>query len=338
MGGILLLLSAAILAITYAWNLPPFANGQERTDDAYVRGQTTVISPEVSGYISEVPISDFQNVRSGDLLVRIEDSVYAARVARAQANVLSQAANLENSDQAQRSKEAGTTEQDAAIANAEAQLARTQADWRRIEPLVHDGWATKALEDQARAALKSAEAQVAQARAARSIGTEEVRSVIVGRSGLRANVDAAKAQVQLAKVDLGHTLIRAPVDGQLSEISVRVGQYVTPGTQLMYLVPRNLWVTANFRESQTTNMFVGQRASFSVDALGGRTLTGHVESLAPASGSEFAVIRPDNATGNFVKVAQRIAVRLKIDPNQPLADRLRPGMSVVARINTGDRP
>jgi multidrug resistance efflux pump len=334
---ILLLIGAAIVAILYAWQLPPFGGRFEQTDDAYVRGQTTVISPQVSGYVSVVPVKDFQNVREGDVLVRIEDSIYSARVAQARANVLTQISNLQNSNQAERSKEASTLSQDAAIANANAQLTRARADWNRLEPLVRDGWATHSQEDQVRAALQAAEAGVRAAHAQREIGTQDVRSVIVGRSGLSANVEAAKAQVQLAEVDLGHTVIRAPQSGQLSEVAVRTGQYVTAGTQLMYLVPKNSWVTANFKEAQTRHMRVGQRASFTVDAIGGKRLTGVVESLAPASGSEFAVLRPDNATGNFVKVAQRIAVRIRIDPNQPLADRIRPGMSVVARIRTDDR-
>jgi len=333
---ILLALVAAITAILYAWQLPPFGGHIEQTDDAHVRGQTTVISPQVAGYVSQIPVKDFQDVRAGDVLVRIEDSIYAARVAQARANVLTQISNLDNSQQAERSKQAGTLGQDAAIANAEAQLIRARADWSRLEPLVKAGWATHAQEDQARAALRSAEAQVSQARAARLIGTQDVQSVIVGRSGLSANVEAARAQERLAEVDLNHAVIRAPQAGQLSEVSVRQGQYVTAGTQLMFLVPRTFWITANYREVQTRRMRVGQEATFTVDALGNTRLTGHVESLAPAAGSEFAVLRPDNATGNFVKVAQRIAVRIRIDPDQPLAARLRPGMSVVARIRTSD--
>ena len=336
-GGIAVLLVAALGIILYAWQLPPFGGHFEQTDNAYVRGQTTVISPQVSGYVAEVPVKDFDNVKAGQVLIRIEDSIYSAKVAQARANVLTQIATLQNSDQAQRSKEASTLVQDAGIANAQAQLAKARADWNRLESLVQQGWATRALEDQARAALRSAEAQVEQANAARQIGTQDVRTVIVGRSGLNANVEAAKAQVRLAEIDLGHTVIRAPQAGQLGEVGVRQGQYVTAGTQLMPLVPRTLWVTANFKEAQTRNMHVGQEASFTVDALGSRRLKGHVESLAPAAGSEFAVLRPDNATGNFVKVAQRIAVRIKIDPGQPLAERLRPGMSVIARIRTDDR-
>ncbi|MFL6777384.1 MAG: HlyD family secretion protein [Sphingomicrobium sp.] len=336
-GLIALLLVGAIAAILYAWQLPPFGGRYEKTDNAYVRGQTTVISPEVSGYVSLVTVKDYQDVGAGDVLVRIEDSIYSARVAQARANVLTQIANLQNSDQAQKSKEASTLAQDAGIASAQAMLSRVQADWNRLEPLVKQGWATRAQEDQTRAALLSAQAQVSQANAARQIGTQDVRTVIVGRSGLSASVEAAKAQVRLAEVDLGHTVIRAPVSGQLGEVSVRQGQYVTAGTQLMFLVPKTFWITANYKEAQTRNMKVGDEASFTVDALGDKRLKGHVENLAPAAGSEFAVLRPDNATGNFVKVAQRIAVRIRIDPDQPLVSRLRPGMSVVARIRTDDR-
>jgi multidrug resistance efflux pump len=335
--GIAALLIASVATILYAWQLPPFGGRYEQTDNAYVRGQTTIISPQVSGYVAAVPVKDFDNVGAGQILIRIEDSIYSAKVAQARANVLTQMANLQNSDQAQRSKEASTLVQDAGIVNAEAQLARAQADWNRLEPLVRQGWATRAQEDQVRAALRSAQAQLSQANATRQIGTQDVRTVVVGRSGLSANVEAARAQVRLAEIDLDHTVIRAPQAGQLGEVGVRQGQYVTAGTQLMSLVPRNLWVTANFKEAQTRKIRVGQEATFTVDALGDRRLKGHVESLAPAAGSEFAVLRPDNSTGNFVKVAQRIAVRIRIDPNQPLADGLRPGMSVVARIRTDDR-
>lgn len=337
MGMIIILLCSAIVAILYAWRLPPFAGRFEQTDDAFVRGQTTVISPQVSGYVSAVPVKDFQFVKAGDVLVRIEDSIYAARAAQARANVLTQVSNLKNSDQTQRSKQASELSQDAAIANAQAQLLRAKADTLRTESLIAHGWVTPAQRDQQVAALRAAEAQLRQAQAAREVGRQDVQSVIVGRSGLTANVDAARAQVRLAEVDLGHTVIRAPLAGQLSEVAVRRGQYVTAGTQLMYLVPQSYWVTANFKEAQTRNMRVGQRASFTVDALGGNRIRGHIENIAPATGSEFAVLRPDNATGNFVKVSQRMAVKIRVDPGQPLAERLRPGMSVVARVTTDDR-
>ena len=328
------IIAAAIFAILYAWQLPPFGGRFEQTDNAYIRGQTTIISPQVSGYVSDVAVSDFEDVKPGQVLVRIDDRIYSARVAQARANVLREVANLDNSTQTQRSREAGELAGDAAIFNAQAQLRKVQADMRRVEALAERGWVTTRDRDQQTAALRAAEAQLRQAHAAREINRQDVRSVVVGRAGLNANVEAARAQVRLAEVDHGHTVIRAPQAGQLSEIGVRPGQYVTAGTQLMFLVPRSYWVTANFREAQTRKMRVGQPARFTIDALGDARLTGRVESLAPAAGSEFAVLKPDNATGNFVKVAQRIAVRIRIDPGQPLAGRLRPGMSVVARIDT----
>ena len=332
---IVLLVIAAILSILYAWQLWPFGGAVQQTDNAYVRGKTTVISPQVSGYVSSVAVHDFQQVRAGDVLVRIEDGIYRAKVDQARANALTQTASLDNSAQAERSRRANELAQDAAIGNAEAQLQRAQADMRRVDALVSDGSVSQREADQTRAALRQAEAQLRQARAAREIARQDVRTVTVGRGGLAAAVEAAKAQVDLARIDLDHTLIRAPEAGQLSEIGVRDGQFVTAGTQLMFLVPRQLWIIANFKEAQTRDMRPGQRATFRVDALGGAKLTGRVENLSPAAGSEFAVLRADNATGNFVKVAQRIAVRIAIDPGQPLADRLRPGMSVVARVHTG---
>jgi len=331
---IVLLAILAILAILYAWRLPPFADRFEQTDNAYVRGKTTVISPQVSGYVTQVPVQDFQIVRAGDVLVRIEDRIYAARVAQARANVLGQTAGLDNSTQAERSREANALAQDAAIGNAQAQLERARADMRRVDALVADGSVSLRERDQTRAALRQAEAQLRQAQAAREIARQDIRSVTVGRGGLKAGVEAANAQLSLAQIDLDHSVIRAPEGGQLSEIGVRNGQFVTAGTQLMFLVPNQRWVIANFKEAQTRNMRVGQAATVKVDALGGEALTGRIESLAPAAGSEFAVLKADNATGNFVKVAQRMAVRIAIDLGQAQADRLRPGMSVTARIDT----
>ncbi|HEX7694692.1 MAG TPA: HlyD family secretion protein [Sphingomonas sp.] len=331
---IIVLAVAAILAILFAWRLPPFAGLWERTDNAYVRGKVTIISPQVSGYVTHVTVQDFAEVKAGQVLATIDDRIYRARVAQAQANVAAQEAQLANSAQAQRSREVATEAQNAGIANARAQLVKAQADMRRAKTLVADGSISTREFDQTRAALLAAEAGLRQAQASRAIGTQDVRTVMVGRAGLEAAVDAAKAQLRLAQIDLDNTIIRAPADGQLSEIGVREGAFVTAGTQLLSIVPHNVWVIANFKETQTRDVAVGQRASFRVDALGGARLTGRVENLSPAAGSEFAVLKPDNATGNFVKVAQRIAVRIAVDPGQQLAARLRPGMSVEVSIDT----
>jgi multidrug resistance efflux pump len=324
----------AILAVLYAWKLPPFAGGAEETDNAYVRGRVTIISPQVSGYVTSVPVQDFAEVKAGQVLATIDDRIYRARVAQAEANVAAQEASLANSSQAQRSREVATDSQNAGIANAQAQLTRADADMRRARTLVADGSISTREFDQTRAALLAAQAALQQARASRAIGTQDVRTVVVGRAGLEAAVASAKAQLRLAQIDLDNTIIRAPADGQLSEVGVRQGAYVTAGTQLLSVVPHHVWVIANFKEAQTRDMAIGQRARFSVDALGDAELTGRIENLSPAAGSEFAVLKADNATGNFVKVAQRIAVRIAIDGNQAAAKRLRPGMSVEVRVDT----
>jgi multidrug resistance efflux pump len=163
-------------------------------------------------------------------------------------------------------------------------------------------------------------------------------TIIVNRASLEAAVSGAEAAVQLAEIDLENATIIAPRDGRIGEVGVRLGQYVTPGTQLMGLVPKDVWVIANFKETQLDGMKVGQPVTISVDALGHRGLKGHIQRFSPAAGSEFAVIRPDNATGNFTKVAQRVGVRVKIDENQPQAQDLAPGMSVVVSVDKGSAP
>ena len=331
--GSLILIGA--LAILYAWGLPPFRAASQTTDNAYVRGQTTIIAPQVGGYVTGVLVRDFERVKKGQVLARIDDRIYRQRVAQGQANIAAQSASLDNSAQSLRSAEAQVQLQKAAVASAKAQLARAQADMRRVDELVDAGSVSLRERDQTLAALRQAEAAVRQAQAQQAIAAQQVRSVGVGRGGLEAGVENAKAQRGLADIDLENTVIRAPRDGQLSEVTVRVGQLVNPGTQLMYLVPQRHWIVANFKEAQTAKIRVGQSASFRVDALGGAKLSGHVESIAPAAGSEFSVIKPDTGSGNFVKVPQRIAVRIRIDEGQKLAQRLGPGMSVVATVHTG---
>lgn len=332
-GGIILV---GALAILYAWGLPPFRPASQSTDNAYVRGQTTIIAPQVGGYVTAVLVQDFERVKAGQILVTIDDRIYRQRVAQGSASIAAQSANLSNSEQSRRSAEAQVQLQEASIGNAKAQLARAQADMRRVNELVDAGSVSLRERDQTLAALRQAEAAVRQAEAQRQIALEQVRSVGVGRGGLEAGVANAEAARGLADIDLQNTIIRAPRDGTLSEVPVRVGQLVNPGSQLMYLVPQRHWVVANFKEAQTANIRVGQRATLVIDALGGAQLKGHVESIAPAAGSEFSVIKPDTGSGNFVKVPQRIAVRIRIDKDQKLSERLGPGMSVIAKVHTGD--
>lgn len=333
-----LVILVGVLAALYAWRLPPFGSSIQTTDNAYVRGQTTIISPQVGGYVVEVLVKDFAEVKAGQPLVRIDDRIYRQRVAQGTAAISTQTANLDNSQQSQRSSEAQIRLQEAAVAAARAQLSRAQADMRRVSELVSEGSVSLRERDQTLAALRQAEAAVRQAEAQRAIAVEQSKTVTVGRSGLEAQVANAVATRDLARIDLDNTVIRAPRDGRLSEVAVRVGQLVQPGAQLMYLVPDTVWVVANFKEAQTARIRVGQPATLSVDALGGQTLKGTVENVSPAAGSEFSVIKPDTGSGNFVKVPQRVAVRIRINPGQELARRLGPGMSVVAKVDARDVP
>jgi multidrug resistance efflux pump len=327
-----------VLAVLAAWRLPPFASAYQETDNAYVRGSTTVISPQVSGYVAQVLVRDFDTVQAGQVLARIDNRIYGQRLEQAEAQISAQDATLANSQQAARARAAGVQAQSAALESARAQLLRAQADMRRVDDLVSDGSVSLRERDQTRAALRQAEAGVQQAQAARDIAIEDVRTVRVGRTGLQAGVEAATAAARLAQIDLDNTLIRAPEAGSLSEVGVRVGQYVTAGSQLMFLVPPTTWVIANFKEAQTARMAPGQPATFTVDGLANARFRGTVERISPAAGSEFAVLKADNATGNFTKVAQRIAVRIRVDPNQALSARLRPGMSVQVRVDTRSGP
>jgi RND family efflux transporter MFP subunit len=300
---IVVLSVSALVAVLSSWSLPPFDGGLQKTDNAYVRGLTMNTSPQVSGYVVSVEVRDYENVHASQVLARIDDRIYRARVASARANLSAQLAGL---------------------ANARAQLMHARADMTRVNELVRDGSVSIRERDQTLASLRQAEAQT--------------RLADGGQGSFEAQVEAARAQIELAEIDLEHTVIRAAADGQVSEIGVRVGQYVTNGTLLMSLVPADRWVIANFKESQVANMAPGQHVTLMVDALNRARFTGRVERLAPAAGSEFAVFKPDNATGNFVKVPQRIGVRIAIDPGQPLTGRLAPGMSVEAAVDTKTAP
>ncbi|MBB4796615.1 multidrug resistance efflux pump [Brevundimonas bullata] len=319
--------------ILHAWRLPPFDGGPQTTDNAYVRGQVTVISPQVSGYVTSVEVQDFQMVKQGQLLATIDDRIYRQKLEQAKASLHSAEAALANSAQSQASARGSVAQTRASIAAAESAVTKARADAQRVRTLFAGGWVAQAQVDTAQNALRAAEAQLAAARAAEGVAQTGVTSAVVGRGSLEAAVENAQAQVRLAQIDLENTRITAPRAGRLGEVSVRVGQQVSVGTQLMALVPDAVWVTANMKETQMRDIRVGQPVEISVDVLGGQTLKGRVERISPATGSEFSVIRPDNATGNFTKVAQRVPVRISIDPGQEAAARLAPGMSVTARID-----
>lgn len=326
-----------VLIVLYAWQLPPFSSAVETTENALVRGQVTIIGPQLSGYVFEVPVQDFQYVKAGDLLVRLDDRIYKQRMDQALAQLAVQKASLANVVQQRNSAEATIKLRQAALVDSQAQARKSTADLRRNEELISDGSVSRRELDVTRAANAQTIAAVAQAQASLEIAHQDLQTVIVNRGSLEAAVASAEAAVELARIDLSNTRITAPRDGQLGQIGVRLGAYVNSGAQLMALVPKQLWVIANMKETQMDNVQVGQPVTFTVDALNHRKFHGTVQHISPATGSEFSLLQADNATGNFVKIAQRVPVRITVDPDQAESERLRPGLSVVVSIDTAGR-
>lgn len=323
-----------VALILRAWELGPFDTRVETTDNAYVRGAVTVLSPQVNGYVTEVLVKDFEHVRAQQPLVRIDDRLYAAAVAQAEAQRASAVAQLDNAAQTQAQNHATLESARATLASAEGEQARATAELKRVEDLSERGSVSLNERDRVRSSQRLASANVEKARADIRIAQERIKATTVSRAGLQAQVQAAEAQLAQARINLANTVIRAPEDAQASEVAVRLGQYVSAGSQLLFLVPRPLWVIANFKETQTGHMQVGQPVRLRADALKGITFLGHIQRIAPATGSEFSVLKADNATGNFTKVVQRLPVRIALDTGQPDADRLRAGMSVVVSVDT----
>lgn len=323
-----------VLVILYAWQLPPFTRHSQFTDNAYVRGQTTFISPQVSGYVTGVNVQDFNQVKKGQLLFQIDDRIYRQRVHQAQAQLAMKEAALKNNLQQRKSAEAVIARNHAALQNARAQNLKTQADLKRVQDLTADGSLSIRERDSARASAAQGSADIEQAKATLEMSRQDLQSTIVNRDALQADVANAKAALELAEIDLHNAQIIAPTDGQLGQVAVRLGAYVTAGTHLAPLVPPQHWVIANLKETQLATVRVGQPVTFSVDALNSEKFHGTVQSISPATGVEFSVISPDNATGNFVKIAQRIPVRIAVDADQKNSQRLRPGMSVQVTIDT----
>ncbi|MBS7780848.1 HlyD family secretion protein [Acidovorax sp. CCYZU-2555] len=328
------LAAVGIVLVLRAWNVGPFETSDISTDNAYVRGQVTVLAPQVNGYVTEVLVHDYEHVTVGQPLVHIDTRSYEAALAQAQAQLANARAQLANSAQTQSQNQAGLQVRQATLAAAQAEAERARAELQRVEELAARGSVSLNERDKVRATARLAAANVAKAQGDIAIGQQSIKATTVNRDALEAAVQMAQAQVSQAQINLDNTTVRAPSDGQASEVSVRKGQYVAAGSQLLYVVPPQLWVIANFKETQTAQVRIGQPARFTVDGLNGATLTGKVLEMAPATGSEFSVLKADNATGNFTKVVQRLPVKIAIDADQPLAARLRPGMSVVAHVDT----
>ena len=291
------------------------------------------------GYVRNVPVQDFQRVKASDLLVEIVDDDYRAQLDQAEANLAAAQAAIENIEQQKLLQEALVKQAGATIRGTEADLTRYHLERLRQQDLVAKEAGTPQLFEQAtdnenrtQATLDLNKAQLEQQRQQIKVLESQVKQA-------QAALKAQQAARDLAKINLGYTRITAPVDGMVGQRQVRRGQYVSLGTQVISLVSLpNIWVIANYKETQMTRIRIGQAARVTVDAFPGVILHGHVDSWSPASGAEFSLLPPDNATGNFTKVVQRIPVKIVLDPDPALHDLLRPGMSVIATIDTASTP
>jgi membrane fusion protein, multidrug efflux system len=307
----------------------------QSTDDAYVRADISVVTPRVGGEIMLVHVTDNQSVRKGDVLVEIDPRDYAAKLANAQAAVASAQAAIAANTQQLKLQQATIAEAQANLTSAQAEQAKAQSDWERTQQLVNDGVATTQRLDNARASLRSGTAGVARNEAALRASTQQIAALNADGDRLQAQLKAQQAVVELARIDLDATTLRAPIDGMVGDLAARLGERISPGERLLSLVPlQAVYVEANFKETQLTRMEAGQPVSLKVDAYPGRSLLGHIDSLSPASGAEFSLLPPQNATGNFTKIVQRVPVKIALDAGEPLRGKLRPGMSVVATVDT----
>src|SRR5215469_7159956 len=352
---------AVIVTITRTWNGWEGAKAEQVTNDAYVQGDLTPLGTKISGIVREVKVNDYQFVHKGDLLVQLDDDDYRAQVAQAAAAVEAARAAIEDNRRQEELEDAKIQRALAEVDNAQAQITaaqagkdavhadviRTREERARQEVLFKSTSTTQqkveqAVADEERYAAQAAsrDADIAQAHAflsSNESATEaERRSKVVLESQqdqLVADLHAKEAALAVAEVNLGYTRIVAPADGTIGERQVRPGQLVSPGTQVMTFVDITRWIAANYRETQLTNVKTGDVAEVRVDTYPGQVFKGRVLEIAPASGSQFALLPPDNATGNFTKVVQRVPVKIALD-DSALTAKLRPGLSAVVTVRT----
>lgn len=306
----------------------------EATDNAYVQADTVTVSPQVEGYVAEVLVQDNQRVQPGQVLVRLDTATLQAEVAKADANVAALIAAARNVDDRAALEQAVIGERAAAVASAQAEARRAQADLERYQRLAGSGWVSDQRLQTVRAGSDQARAGVAQAAAALEAERREAGSLGSTKSQTLAQIEQARAAASQARINLERAVIRAPAAGVVGARSVRPGQFVRPGAALMSIVPLGeTYVIANFKETQVGRLRIGQEVEIKADAFGDDAIRGRIDSFAPATGAEFALIPVENAVGNFTKVVQRLPVRIAVDRRDRLAGALRPGLSVEIRVD-----
>jgi len=325
-----LMLMSAIIVGTWYWlkAIHPF----ETTDNAYLKAHTSLISPKETGYVKEVLFQDNQRVMPGDLLVVIDDHDFQARVAQAEAQVLSETAHIRTLETDKLTQGAKIRQEAANIAASEADLEKAAKDLKRFGNLAAEGAVSAQTQDTAVSTHKQANAQRDKVLSSRQEAESQLAALDAQIEETRARIKAAEANLELARINLANTRITAPMAGIIGNRSVQVGQLVKPGSVLSYLIPTDsLFVEANFKETQITQMQPGQPVEIKIDAYPDQVFEGVVDSFAPASGSEFSLLPPENATGNFTKIVRRVPVKIAFQPGSDLG-KLRPGLSTVIKV------
>ena len=326
-----------LVIVTTRWNRWQGGPGWQVTDDAYLQADITPIVAKVGGYASDVPIQDFERVHAGQVLVQIVDVDYRAAVEQARANVAAATAQAEALKAQRELQLANIQAAKAVVESVTATLDQNGRDLARQKRLLQSGSSSTEASEKLDTGRSQISAQLAQSRAQADSAQRQLSVLAAQQAQIEATISAQQANLQVAMLNLGYTKIVATQDGVIGQRQVKPGQYVGVGAQITTLTPLpHMWVIANYKETQLTHMAVGQKAEITVDTFPGHTLRGHLLALSPATGSQFALLPPDNATGNFTKIVQRVAVKIAIDDADGVADRLAPGMSVVAKIDARD--
>jgi membrane fusion protein, multidrug efflux system len=324
-----------LVLVTTRWNRWESNASRQTTDDAYLQADLTPIAAKVSGYVRAMPVQDFERVRAGQVLAEIVDDDYRATVDQLTAAVAAASAQIEALKAQRALQNANVQAAQATVAATTANVEQNSRDLTRQHRLLVTGSSSTEATEKLQTTRAQLTAQLEQTRAQAKAASRLLAVLAAQQAQAEASLAAQRANLQLAQINLGYTRILAPQDGVIAQRQVKPGQFVGVGGQITSLTPLpNVWVIANYKETQLTHMATGQKAEIRVDTFPGRTLRGHVLAFAPGAGSQFSLLPPDNATGNFTKVVQRVPVKIVIDDADGLIDLLRPGMSVVATVET----
>lgn len=335
-GAIVLALCAAAYTGWEYWTVWQY---EQSTDDAYVQADVVAVAPQVAGYLATVEVDDNQHVKAGDILATIDPRGYQAAVDQAKADVAEAQASIASTKAQLNEQHALIDEANATVQADQAAQTYAQQNNQRFGTLAKSGYGTTQDAQQAASQIESADAVVAKDKAALEAAQKQVDTLGAQLAEANAALQRSQAVLEQAEINLGYTVLRAPTDGVVGMRQLRIGLYVQPGTQLLAVVPLGrTYIVANYEETQLAGVKEGQAVRIDVDTFAGQPVRGSVESIAPASGQEFALLPPDNATGNFTKIVQRVPVKIAIDRTDPLAGRLLPGMSVTTTIQVGQAP